>query len=247
MSQSIHRAALVLEHVSVRPRTQSEIAALLDVHRSTALRILQTLTEAGLTRRRPDGTYGIGYRLAGLASLAAEQFDLRDIARPTIAELGRECGHTIHLAVLDGAQIVYADKIESAGPVRMHSQVGQPVRLHTSGVSKAILAWQDTAIVDRMLAGYEYERFTDTTITSREAFDADLAGIRERGWAVDDGEFEPFIDCVAMPVRDARGSVIGAVSITALRALADLEALEALLPRLAAATERISTDVGWRP
>lgn len=247
MSQSIERAAVVLEHVSVRPRTQSEIAEILGVHRSTALRILQTLTETGLARRRSDGTYGVGYRLTWFASLASEQFELRDLARPRLAELGAECGHTVHLAVFEGDRIVYADKIEQPGTVRMYSQIGQPVRLHTSGVSKAILAHVDRETLDRMLDGYDYERFTSTTVDSRSAFDAELQLVRERGWAVDDGEFEDFINCVAMPIRGADGQVNSAVSITALRAQANLAELERLLPRLAQVTEGISKSIGWRP
>ncbi len=247
MSQSIQRAAVVLEHVSVRPRTQSEIAEILGVHRSTALRILQTLTETGLARRRTDGTYGVGYRLTWFASLASEQFELRDLARPRLAELGAACGHTVHLAVLEDDRIVYADKIEQPGTVRMYSQIGQPVRLHTSGVSKAILAHVGGATRDRLLEAYEFERFTATTIASRDDFEADLSRVRDRGWAVDDGEFEDFINCVAMPIRGADDQVIAAVSITALRAQADLAALEGLLPQLQHVTEGISKSIGWRP
>ncbi|GAA1818830.1 IclR family transcriptional regulator [Nesterenkonia flava] len=247
MSQSIHRAAHVLEHVSVRPRTQSEIAELLGVHRSTALRILQALTESGLTRRNADGSYSIGYRLAGLAAVAAEQFDLRAVARPVLTQLGQACGHTIHLAALEGSEVVYADKIEQPGTVRMYSQVGQRVRLHTSGVGKAILAYQDQEQVERMLADYEFDTFTETTLASREQLDAELVAIRERGWAQDDGEFEDYVNCVAMPIRDALGNVNGAVSITAIKAQADLTALQELLPRLEDVTRSISRSVGWRP
>lgn len=246
MSQTIRRAATVLEHVSIRPRTQSEIAEVLGVHRSTALRILGTLVESGLVRRRPDGTYGVGYRLTWFASLASEQFELRDLARPRLAELGAECGHTVHLAVLEDDRIVYADKIEQPGTVRMYSQIGQPVRLHTSGVAKAILAHVGAATLDRMLSGYDFERFTSTTVTDRADFDADLETVRERGWAVDDGEFEDFINCVAMPVRGPDSKVIAAVSITALRAQAELEELQGLLPRLTQVCEGISKSIGWR-
>ncbi|SFS09078.1 transcriptional regulator, IclR family [Agrococcus baldri] len=247
MSQTIQRAATVLELVSIRPRTQSEVAEVLGVHRSTALRILGTLGESGLVRRRPDGTYGVGYRLTWFASLASEQFELRDLARPRIAELGAECGHTVHLAVLEDDRIVYADKIDQPGTVRMYSQIGQPVRLHTSGVAKAILAHVDAEVLERMLDGYAFERFTSTTLTSRGDFDDDLAAVRQRGWASDDGEFEDFINCVAMPVRGPDSKVIAAVSITALRAQAELDELEGLLPRLAQVCEGISKSIGWRP
>ncbi|WP_261166657.1 IclR family transcriptional regulator [Microbacterium sp. Marseille-Q6965] len=246
MSQSIHRAAEILELVSVEPRTQSEVAAHLGVHRSTALRMLQALTETGLTRRHADGRYGVGYRLSGLARTARDQFDLANIARATLAELGRECRHTVHLATLDGDRIVYVDKIEQPGMVRLYSQIGQPVVLHTAGVSKAILAYQPAETVDRMLAGHEFARYTDTTLTSRAAFEEDLERTRERGWAVDDAEYESFVNCIAMPIRDASDEVIAAVSITALKASAELEDLERLQGRLDEVVRAISYDIGWR-
>ncbi|MDI2098999.1 IclR family transcriptional regulator [Ruicaihuangia caeni] len=247
MSQSIQRAAEVLELVAQEPRTQAEIAARLGVHRSTALRTLQTLCDAGLTRRRADGRYGLGYRLAGLANVAAEQFDLREIARPALERLGRECRHTVHLAALDGDAIVYVDKIEQPGMVRLYSQIGQRVVLHTAGVSKAILAFQPSDVVERMLQGHEFTAHTTTTITNRPDFDRALAAVRERGWAEDDAEYEDFANCVAMPVRDAGDSVVAAVSITSLRASADLGTLRGLTPLLAETTAGISRDLGWRP
>jgi DNA-binding IclR family transcriptional regulator len=247
MSQSIQRAIEILEYVSVQPRTQSEVAAHFGIHRSTALRTLQTLTESGLTRRREDGRYGVGYRLAGLADLALEQFDLANIAHPHLADLGRRCGHTVHLAAVQGRSIVYADKIEQPGMVRLYSQIGHPVTVHTSGVSKAILAYREPEFVDHVLESTDFARYTPTTITTREEFLDQLAHVPERGYAVDDGEYEDFVNCVAMPLRDATGRVTGAVSITALKARASLHDLTRLLPALEATTTTISEELGWRP
>lgn len=247
MSQSIQRAIEILEYVSVRPRTQSDVAAHFNVHRSTALRTLQTLTESGLTRRREDGRYCVGYRLAGLANLALEQFDLANIAHPHLQDLGRRCGHTVHLAVVQGQSIVYADKIEQPGMVRLYSQIGHPVTVHTSGVSKAILAYSNPRMVANALETADFVRYTPTTITSREAFLRELSLIPEQGYAVDDGEYEEFINCVAMPLRGATDEVVGAVSITALKARATLPDLVQLLPALTATTTTISKELGWRP
>ncbi|MEQ3550387.1 IclR family transcriptional regulator [Pseudonocardia nematodicida] len=246
MSQSIQRAAEVLEFVSVRPRTQIEVADHLGVHRSTALRMLHTLTDCGLARRHADGRYGVGYRLAGLAQIAVEQFDLSAVARPYLVELGEECSHTVHLAALEDSAIVYVDKIEQPGMVRLYSQVGQKVCLHTAGVAKAILAHLPAGRVESMLDTADFVRHTDTTITTRERYRAELAQVLERGWAVDDGEYEDYVNCVAMPVRDHAGRVMAAVSITALKARATLTDLDLLRPRLAEVTTHISEELGWR-
>jgi DNA-binding IclR family transcriptional regulator len=189
----------------------------------------------------------VGYRLAGLANLALDQFDLANIAHPYLQELGRRCGHTVHLAAVQGRSIVYADKIEQPGMVRLYSQIGHPVTIHTSGVGKAILAHQAPEFVEHVLSSVDFSRYTATTITSREQFLEQLAQVVERGYAVDDGEYEDFLHCVAMPLRDATGQVTGAVSITALKARATMDDLVDLLPALRTTTTTISKELGWRP
>lgn len=247
MSQTVQRAIRILEFIAERPRTAGEVAAHLDVHRTTALRIAQSLQDGGLVRRQPDGRYGVGFRLTGLAQLALEQFDLAAIARPHLVELGERCDQTIHLASLERDTIVYADKIEPTNSVRMRSQIGHPVCLHTAGVAKAILAFLPGSRRDELLAEHRFERMTDTTITSASAFLDELERVRERGWATDNGELEDYVNCIAAPIRGSDGAVVAAVSVTALRVRADLEKLDEYRPMLLDVAERISNELGWRP
>lgn len=246
MSQTVARAIEILELVSAQPRTQSEVAELLGVHRSTALRLLETLAESGLVRRGDHGRYAVGYRLAGLAHLAIDQFEVASLAHAHLAELSEISGHTVHLAVLERDRIVYADKIDPPRSIRLYSQIGHAVCLHTAGVSKAILAYCDDDVVDRLIAGHDFERHTDSTITSRAAFLNELGRVRERGYAADDGEFEDYVNCIAMPVRDHTGEVTAAVSVTSLKARADLEQLLLLLPALRNTTDTLSNELGWK-
>ncbi|MFF1586559.1 IclR family transcriptional regulator [Streptomyces sp. NPDC058286] len=248
MSQTVRRAIDILEFVARSPRTQTEVGEHLGVHRSTALRILESLTEGGLARRLPDGRYAVGYRLAGLAQLALDQFGLKDVATEQLRELGERCGHTVHLAALEGERIVYADKVDPVDGVRLYSQIGRPVTVHTAGVAKAILAYLPRERVDAFLADCDFAPHTATTITDAARYRAALDETRGRGWAVDDGEYEDYVNCVAVPVRDSSGAVIAAVSVTALKAKADLAALEVdVLPDLMTTAETISKELGWRP
>ncbi|MZD05308.1 helix-turn-helix domain-containing protein [Streptomyces sp. SID5785] len=249
MSQTVARAIEILEFVAREPRTQSEVGARLGVHRSTALRILESLTDGGLARRLPDGRYAIGLRLAGLARLAEEQFGLTDVARAHLRGLGARTGHTVHLAALEGDRIVYADKIDPADGIRLYAEIGRPVTLHTAGVAKAILAElppdRAAALLD---ASCDFAPHTATTVTDPAAYRAVLARTRERGHAVDDGEYEDYVNCLAAPVRGSGGEVVGAVSVTALKARADLAALTAdVLPDLLTTVATISEELGWRP
>lgn len=248
MSQTVRRAIDILEFIARRPRTQTEVGEHLGVHRSTALRILESLTEGGLARRLPDGRYAVGHRLAGLAHLALEQFGLKDVAGEHLRLLGERCGHTVHLAALEGERIVYVDKVDPVDGVRLYSQIGRPVTLHTAGVAKAILAYVPRERAEGLLAECDFARHTTTTITDPDAYRAALAETRARGWAVDDGEYEDFVNCVAVPVRDSSGEVVAAVSVTALKAKADLGALESdVLPDLMTTADTISKELGWRP
>ncbi|MFI6879182.1 IclR family transcriptional regulator [Streptomyces sp. NPDC050400] len=249
MSQTVRRAIDILEFVARRPRTQTEVGEHLGVHRSTALRLLESLTEGGLARRLPDGRYAVGHRLAGLAQLALEQFGLKDVAGEHLRGLGERCGHTVHLAALEGDRIVYVDKVDPVDGVRLYSQIGRPVTLHTAGVAKAILAHQPRERAAELLDGTcDFAPHTATTITDAAAYRAALDETRARGWAVDDGEYEDYVNCVAVPVRDSTGEVIAAVSVTALKAKAGLGDLESdVLPDLMTTADTISKELGWRP
>jgi DNA-binding IclR family transcriptional regulator len=246
MPQTIQRAIATLELIAERPRTATEVGEHLQVHRTTGLRVLQALQDGGLVRQQPDSRYGIGFRLTGLSQLALEQFDLVSIARPYLLELEQHCSHTVHLAVFEATSIVYADKIEPTSRVRMHSQIGKPVCLHTAGVSKAILAYQPPELLEALFHDYTFTRYTDTTIGSLTAFRSELLEVSRRGWATDNAEFESYVNCIAAPVWNAAGGVIAAVSVTALRALADLSALQEMLPLLLEATTEISKELGWK-
>lgn len=243
MAQTVSHAIKILEFVSGGPRTLGEVAQLLDVHRSTALRLLRTLSDGGLTRRRADGRYGLGYRLLGLAQRAADQFDLRALAHQHLTELTGVTGFAVHLAALEGVHIVYVDKVEPAGSLRLYSEIGKPVPMHTASAAKAVLASLPREHTLQLLEGWEYTPYTPTTITSQDAFLEELDRTQKRGWATDNGEFEDFVNCIACPVRDESGHVVGAVSITALRGIADLAKLESLLPELIKTAAAISREL----
>lgn len=248
MAQSVQRAIDVPELVSLRPCTVSHVVGARGVHQTTALRLLQTLADGGLARRRENGRYGVGYRLAGLAALALEQSDLRAVARPHLKQLGDACSYTVDLSALGGGGIVNVDKVEPVRGPRLSSQIGRPAYLHTAGVRKAVLAHQsDSRLRDELLARCAFERYTSTTITSREAFLRDLPATLDREWPTDDRELEDYATCLGAPVRDSTGAVTAAVSVTALRAGTELAALQDLVPRLLDAVGAISKELGWRP
>ncbi|WP_433510467.1 IclR family transcriptional regulator [Nonomuraea sp. CA-143628] len=245
MSQTVARAIDIIGFVSVRHRTLGEIAEHLGVHKSTALRLLQTLEEGGFVRRVPGSAYGMGFQLIALGQLALDQVEARSLAHPILNDLSERYGHTVHLGELAGDQVVYVDKIDGRGSVAMGSRIGLPAQAHTAAVAKVILAYQDDRTRARVLEHAAFTRFTPTTTTDAGTFEAELTLTRQRGWAEDDGEHEDYINCVALPVFDARGKVTHAVSITALRAVAPLERLREHIDDFRQAAHEVSKTLGW--
>ncbi|QYH34967.1 IclR family transcriptional regulator [Salinibacterium sp. M195] len=243
MSQSVRRAARIVDSIARRPAGVSELAAEFGVHRSTMFREVQSLEEVGYLRKRKNGEYVLGLHLIALAHQASDSLDLAEIAHDRLVRLHRAVGNTIHLAAVVDRNIVYVDKVEDTSGVRMYSRIGSPVRLHCSGLAKVILAEMPSAERDAVLAGVVWQKFTEKTLTSRTALDAELAAVAERGWAVDDGEFEDFVNCIAVPIHGPAG-VVGALSITAIRMAADLKALKAHLSLLGGVAREISTELG---
>jgi len=245
VSQTVERAVAIIEQISEQPASLGEVAERLGVHRSTALRLLHTLERAGFARRGEGGKYAVGTRLIGIATKALDSLDLREVARPHLSRLNEACGHTIHLASLLDGEIVYIDKYEGRTSIRMYSRIGKTAAVHASGVGKAILAQLGADELDELLARATFTRFTGLTITSQDAYRAELAGVRERGYARDDGEFEDVINCVAAAIRSSDGRVRSAISVSAPKMMVPLAELELLVPDLLATAGAISRDYGW--
>lgn len=243
MSQSVERAARIIDAVAADPRTVAELAELFSLHRSTMFRELQSLEQVGWVRRRSSGRYALGPRLAALSREAFDSLDLREAGGEHVRRLHRRTGNTVHLAALIDRSIVYVDKVEDASGVRMYSRIGKAVIPYCSAVGKAILAELPPADRDAVLADVDWAPFTERTITSRARLDVELDRTAAHGYAVDDREFESFVNCLAVPIVSSMG-VVGAVSVTAIRMVADLDRLKTQLPALRATADSIARELG---
>ncbi|QDZ15247.1 IclR family transcriptional regulator [Humibacter ginsenosidimutans] len=244
MSQTIQRATELIEFIAEAPRTLADCAARFDSHRSTVFRQLQTLQQAGFLLHGSDSRYTIGPRIISIAHEALDHIDLRRVAHDELRALHSRVGNTIHLAQLLEDSIVYIDKVEDTNGVRMYSRIGKPVLPHCTGVGKVILSRLPVQRRDEVLAGTDWSRHTPSTLTSRAALDSQLEVIAERGWGVDDGEFEDFMNCIAAPVSNSTGDILGAISISSIRVVNDLDALTAHVDELLETAARISRQLG---
>ncbi|MFC0529521.1 IclR family transcriptional regulator [Phytohabitans kaempferiae] len=246
MSQTVDRAVRSLLFIADGPRSVRDVAQHLDVHPTTALRILQTLHSWRLVDKRADGDYRLGATILDLGQRALESLDLRDVAAPFMQKLGDATNETVHLAILENQNVVYIDKVDSRRPVRMYSRVGIVAPLHCTGVAKAILAFVPPAQQRRLVESTDLHAFTPHTLTTPESLLADLAAARERGYAIDDEEHELGIRCVSAPILYADGNVAGSVSVSVSTARINYEKLLAFVGPLLDAAHGISRELGHR-
>jgi DNA-binding IclR family transcriptional regulator len=235
---------MLLAELGDGPKRLGPLAEKFEIHKSTALRLLQTLEKHGFVQRRGDPPeFALGLRLVELSQTLLEKLDLRQVARAQLTRLGAETGETIHLAIRDGAQVVYLDKVESIHPVRMYSRVGARADAYCTGVGKILLAYTDPAAWPEM----DMKRFTENTITSREEMLQAAKEIRQVGWGWDEREHEDTIRCIAAPIFGPEGSVAAAVSISVPTSRLSAQELARHVPLLLDATGQVTRALGGRP
>ncbi|SFB04823.1 transcriptional regulator, IclR family [Poseidonocella pacifica] len=247
---TVGKALEVLDLVASfeRPVRFAELQSRAPYPKATLYRLMQTLTNQGMLQFDPDRqSYTLGMRLVRMAHSAWRQSALAPIARDAVDRLSLDVGHTVHLAQLDNAHVIYVDKRNARTPIAMYSEAGKVGPAYCTGVGKAMLAFLPEKDLNAALPQQSYHRFTDHTLTTPDALRQELVAIRSRGYAFDREEHEPGIICVALPILSRRGRVLGSLSITSTTAQTDLDGLAALAPRIRAAAEEIASAVeDWR-
>lgn len=243
MSQTVDRALTILPLLAEGPASLEQVATRLDVHKSTALRLLRTLHEHGMVYRQQDQRYRLGARLFALAQQAVESLDIRGIAHPHLAALNAQTGHTVHLAVYEQGEVVYIDKVESRYPVRMYSRIGRPVAITVAAVAKLLLADLPEPERRDIAEHLDYPRYTPRSTPDAGALLAELARVREQGWASDLGGHEESINCVGAPVRGPDGRVCAAMSVSAPNVVVGAEELLRLRPLILRTAEAVGAEL----
>jgi DNA-binding IclR family transcriptional regulator len=245
MSQTVDRALRILTDLGDGPKTLDQLAALLGVHKSTVLRLLQTLESQGFARHDEQHRYRLGPRLFALAHQALDELDIRRLAAPHLAALNQKHGHTVHLAAYVDGSVVYIDKYDGRHPVRMNSRIGALAPAHCTAVGKVLLAGLPEPRRKGAISRLGFERYTPNTITDPGVFEAELAKVAAQGHAQDRAEHEEYINCVAAPIRDAAGTVLAAASLSVPEPTLTYSGVLALLPDLLSAADAASAELGW--
>lgn len=229
-----------------QPLALPELVTLTGWPKPTVHRMLSQLEHGGWLVREPDGRrYAMASRLLRLAEAALSNSTQQGVRHAVLRQLVAEVGESCNLTALSGAEVVYLDRMESAFPLRLELRPGTRVPAHCSASGKLFLAWMGARQRRAVLDGLTLTRYTASTLTQREALDAQLDAIRREGHAVDAEEFVEGLVCVAVPVfAPGQRTVRCALALQAPAARMSLAKARLQLPRLEAAAQALARTLG---
>ncbi|MFJ9865913.1 IclR family transcriptional regulator [Streptomyces sp. NPDC101165] len=245
--QSVDRAVSVMEILARRGEAGvSEVAAELDVHKSTAFRLLGALEARGLVEQAAErGKYRLGFGIVRLAGAVTGRLDLTQQGRQVCERLTDEVGETVNLAVLQEHYAVNLYQVRGPGAVGSHNWVGQLTPVHATSSGKILLAHLPETERARVLAASGLKKLTPRTLTAKTKLEKDLAEARERGYAVTLEEFEIGLHAMAAPIRSRDGEVIAAISASGPAYRFTEERIHVLAPALLKGAQEISHRMGY--
>lgn len=244
--QSVDRAVSVLEILArLGEAGVTEIADELDVHKSTAFRLLGALENRGLVAQAKDrGKYHLGAGVLRLAGAAAVRLDISQEGVPVCRELADELGETVNIAVLDDDAAVNIMQARGTASVTAQNWLGRRTPLHATSSGKILLAHMPPTLREGVLAR-TLPRFTEQTITGAGALRTELDAVVERGFSVNSEELELGLTAVSAPVRAHDGRVIAAISVSGPVYRLSVERVPELAERTVAAGSELSRRMGY--
>ncbi len=248
--QSVDRALSILQLLAEGSREGlplTEISRQLELNQRTCHHLLSTLKARRFvgqdeTTRR----YRLGIKAVEIGQAAVQQVDLVRVALPHMEELMAAVEENVNLVIMDQDSVVYVAQVPCDRMVRMFTRIGERAPLHCTGVGKVLMAYLPEKERAELLTRMDLPRFTAATICDRDVLEQELKQVAVQGYAMDAGEREEDVTCMAAPVRDYSKEVVAALSISAPSSRLDKVRQQALLPRLTATADNISRDLGYR-
>jgi DNA-binding IclR family transcriptional regulator len=245
--QSLGRAFAILEEVA-RHRDGiglAELSKLVGLHNSTTFHLARTLASLGYLRQDKESKrYRIGRPLFALAASALDEIEMVHVATPVLEDLSRETGESGHFGVRMGDAVVVIARTSGPGAFQLTERVGVVRPVHCTALGKIILAALRPDQLKRMLERIELKPSTENSIRDAAVLLKEIEEIRRAGIAFDDGEFNAEVRCIAVPVMDFTGQVIGALGISGPIWRLSNQALQGHARLVRAAANRLSTELG---
>jgi IclR family pca regulon transcriptional regulator len=249
-SQSLERGLSILSSFkSARPLLGvSELAREIGLSRSTTHRYVATLAALGyLEQDEVTRRYRLGPRVLDLGFSAINSMELREISVPHLQRLSDETGHTVNMAILDGADIVYVERCRSSRQgqreIDLNLHVGSRLPAYCTSMGKVLLASLPDDERDAALDGVELTQRGPNTLTQRSALVAELEQVQRRGLAVNNEELAFGLRSIAAPVRDHGGEAAAAINLAVHRSWVSAEEL---VKRFGPALKQTAADISAR-
>jgi len=244
--QSVDRAVAILEILARDGEAGvTEVARELDVHKSTASRLLAALDRRDLvTQDAARGKFRLAVGIVRLAGAASARLDVVQESRPVCRALAQQVGETVNLAILSGRDALYLDQVAGPAALSPHNWAGQRIPLHATSDGKVLLAYLPEAELSAYLTP-PLARFTERTITAVAEFAALLAEVRRRGFATAVDELEAGLTAIAAPVRNAEGTVLASISASGPSFRIPADRIPALAAAVSRAADEVSRRLGW--
>jgi len=245
--QSLGRAFAILEVVA-RHREGiglADLSKLVGLHTSTTFHLAKTMVSLGYLRQEKDSKrYRVGRPLFALAASALDEIEMVNLATPVLEELSRETGESSHFAVRMGDAIVVIARTSGPGAFQLTDRVGVVRPAHCTALGKIILASLRPDQLKRFLERVDLTPATRKSITDIPVLLREIAEVRRSGVAIDDGEFNPEVRCVAVPVTNFTGEIVGALGISAPIWRVSNQELQGRAKIVQAAAARLSAEFG---
>jgi IclR family transcriptional regulator, KDG regulon repressor len=244
--QSLERAFGLLEAIAQARQgiSLAELSRQVGLHTSTTFHLVKTMVALGYIRQDRDKRYRIGRALFALAAGAQGEVELVSLATPVLEDLTEATGESGHFAVRSGDAIVVIAKTSGSGAFQLTNRVGVTRPAHGTALGKVLLAALTEGQLDRFLANHELAALTPKTITDPELLRQEIREVARTGVAYDDGEFNAEVRCVAVPVHDFTGQVVGALGISGPIWRLSIAALHKQTELVRAAARRLSATLG---
>ena len=244
--QSVDRAVAILFLLAQHGEAGvTELAAELGVHKSTAFRLIGALESGSLIDQDGDrGKYRLGRGVLRLAAATAGRLELPTESRPVCRQLAAELGEAVNIAILDRGEATNILQEYGTSSITGRNWIGQRTPLHATASGKVLLAYMDAVALKEVLSS-TLHRYTGHTVTEPQVLEAQLATVREQGWASTSEEFEIGLNALAAPVYDATGEVVAAVGVSGPSYRLTAESYPAVAETLLAAAREISARLGY--
>lgn len=246
LSGSLLKGFAILEILSnhAEPMGVTDIAKEMDTTKSGVHRLLQVMREAGWIKQNNHGHYECSLKIWELGQRLAGRIDLLRLAAPAMRELARKTEETVHLSILDGTDVLYLEKLESPHPIRAFTRVGGRAPAYCVATGKALLAYATEQTV--MQCAQNIETFTNASISSLEELLNELKEVRQKGYAINLGQWRGGVRGLAAPILDLHGTAVAAIGVAGPADRLSKTILRDIAPLVMAAAKNVSRELGHR-